>query len=135
MKRIRFVYDDDPMSALHDPEGNPLPGPEKVYRANPVMRLINPTDNPVTGKRRRISYREYCEVEGNPERHVVLGAIVEVQCPACQEWHTGASLWGIDLMDTDAEADRAGTVYTEDQIATIPGYLQQVARELFSEVE
>lgn len=141
--RVRFLDDPDSECALHDPEGNPLPGPRETYERSPIHRLINPDDDPATGARRPITYEEYCEYEGDPDRQVVLGAILEAQCATCRTWHHAASLWGIDFMDDAPELRTIawGTfptgsggieAYAIDD-ARITGYLREVVDELVAE--
>lgn len=119
-------YDNEPADSLHDPEGAPLPGSRKVYEENPIT--------PNGGE--ALTYEEYCKYYGNPDRHVVLGAILEEKCPTCGSWHDApgmASLWGIDFMDDDKEAQYAGETVEGEDFGTLPGYLAEVVRDLMSE--
>lgn len=126
--RVRFEYDPDPHASLHDPEGQPLPGSRKVYEENP----ITPNGGPA------LTYEEYCQYYGNPERHAVLGAILEEKCPHCGQWQDApgmSSLWGIDFMDDDKEAQYAGSTVEGADFETLPGYLKEIVRGLMSEAE
>jgi hypothetical protein len=126
--RVRFEYDPDGMQALHDPQGAPLPGSRKVYEQNPIT--------PHGGA--ALTYKEYCRYYGNPDRHVVLGAILEEKCPHCGQWQGApgmTSLWGIDCMHGDAEAGYAGVTVEAADFATLPGYLAEVVQGLLAEVE
>lgn len=145
--RIRFVVDDDGQRDQENLHGSPLPGPESEYTGNEVCQLIDPADDPVAGARRTVPYAEYCQYWGNPDRHVVLGAIVELECPCCKHWSAGPSLWSIDFMDDSPEVTgKLGVRY--DELDTpkryrhyyapedlMPGYLAEVASQLFEEAK
>lgn len=118
--RIRFVYDEDAVFEECNGEARPLTREEydKDYYVE-------------NGK--RASYERYRAYWGNPDRHVYLGAIVDRQCPCCDTWKTAASLWYIDVMDDQPEAQCVDRTYTREELEAIPGYLRDVARELFDE--
>lgn len=133
--RIRIVPDPD--GILETPDGEPLPGSRETYDQSPIYRLIDPEADPRTGARRRISYEEYCQVEGNPDRHVVVGVMIEQRCQCCQQWRDVASLWNIDLYDTDPDAGYVREQpYTLAEVATWPSrlYLRDVVADLLAEV-
>lgn len=132
--RVRVEYDEIGATNQDSPTGGPLPESLENYLENPVHRLIDPKADPVKGERRRISYEEYCEYEGNPDRHVILTFSIEEKCPTCREWHrTEHSLSDVDFMD-DNEYPSPDAVYTEEQItAWAESYGRQVALELLQE--
>jgi hypothetical protein len=126
--RVRFEYDPDPCASLHDPEGAPLPGSRTTYEENPIT--------PNGGA--ALTYEQYCEYYGDPERHVVLVAILEEKCPHCGQWQDApgmTSLWGIDFMDDDKEAGYAGQTVEAADFGSLPGYLAEVVKGLLAEVE
>ncbi len=132
--RVRVEYDEIGAANQDSPTGGPLPESLENYRENPVYRLINPQADAQTGKRRKISYREYCEYEGNPDRHVILCFLIEEQCPTCEQWHyTKHSLSGVDFMD-DSQYP-APSIYTPDQVKTWSedDHGRRVALELLEE--
>jgi hypothetical protein len=132
--RIRVIEDSD-----YTPDGcdgKPLPEAEATYTANPVMVLINPADDPTTGKRRKKTYAEYLKYDGNPERHIGLAVLLDRRCPCCGEWKDGVqALWGIDFMDDSPEYLKTSLSkpYAVSELANVPGYLAEVARELLQE--
>ncbi len=129
--RVRVEYDHIGQANQDSPTGGELPESLDDYLANPISRLIDPQADPAKGERRTLSYQEYCEYEGNPDRHVILQFSIEEQCPACEEWHhTKHALHGVDFMD-DSEFASPDT-YTERQVdAWSESYSRQVALELF----
>jgi hypothetical protein len=131
--RVQFVYDED--GSLETPEGKPLPGTRADYRKNPISALIDPKADPETGARREIPYEEYCRYYGNPDRHVVVGCIVEKRCGTCGAYSSAESLWNIDLMDDDPSylAVQLDHWYTPEEAIALPGYLGEVAKDLLSE--
>lgn len=138
--RVRIVYDPDFVPTGVDDA--PLPEPEREYRENPYMVLINPADDPKAGERREATYEEYCEYYGNPDRHVGLAVMVDRKCPCCGEWAKGVqALWSIDMMDdsTDLQGLKIGEwnqtreTYTEPEARALTGYLGDIARELLDE--
>jgi hypothetical protein len=128
-KRIYFVYDDDYQHET--PSGKPLPGTEVDYLCDgPYNR---PDGSP-------LPYAEYVAYSGNPDRHIVLGAIVQTRCSCCKHWADAGSLWGIDLMDDDPALqgihistlnDRLPACY---ELVDLTGYLAEIARDLCAEV-
>ena len=128
MYTVRFQHDAD--HTLETPHGTPLPGTPEEYAGYEFMRDGRP-----------VPYEEYCRTWGDPDRHVVLGAVLERHAPCCE--HCGhapapehaASLWGIDFMDTDPEAfvplDRPLPVDSPE----IVGYLREVVDDLVQEAE
>lgn len=137
--RVRVAYDEEGSQNQESPEGTPLPETEEQYLKNTVRRLIDPTDDPATGKRRELSYAEYCAYEGNPDRHVILEFSIERQCPCCESWTpTDQALHGVDFMDDDPWLMRVdyappGSTYTEAEAASWKSYGSEVSRELFEE--
>lgn len=132
--RVRVEYDHIGAANQDSPTGGPLPEPLEDYLANPVSRLVDPKADPAKGERRQLSYQEYCEYEGNPDRHVILQFSIEEQCPACDEWHdTEHSLCGVDFMDNGLYP--SPDTYTEAQVTAWSelDYGREVALELLSE--
>jgi hypothetical protein len=123
MYRFTVQYDDDPMSSLHDPEGNPLPGPREIYEANPI-----------TDKGRTVPYEEYCDYFGNPNHHVVLGVTIEQECNM-GHWHEIDALWDIDLMDDSPEVLAVNINRGYARATDLPGYLREVAEQLEEEAQ
>lgn len=157
MSTFRITFEIDPDGTFEECNGEPRPLSAREYRANSYRACpdhpragsttIAPATNdrpPVTGCRacgrpgsqyRTIPYAEYLAYYGNPDRHVYVYAYVDRQCASCDAWHaTAASLGHIDLMDTDrAEVAAIDRTYLETEADQIPGYLGEVARELFDE--
>jgi len=118
-----------------------LPGTEEEYAEAPI------SDTSVT-PHREIPYDEYCDYYGNPDRHVVLGAILEKAIPACAccghkaRVETVGSVWGIDVMDDDPALTQinigeiglraSGSRYALDD-ANLAGCLKDVAEELYTD--
>ena len=117
--RVRVEADDQPPEGV---DGRPLPESPEVYEETPCLREDGAP----------VSYHDYCLREGNPDRHVMCGIIVESSCPACGSWHEVASLWGIDLMDDDPGVAWIGRTDTADKL---PGYLGERARDLENEAQ
>jgi hypothetical protein len=132
--RLKIVPDTD---FEHDsPVGGPLPESEAEYAGNQIMALINKDDDPKTGARRPVPYAEYCEYYGNPDRHVVVGVILQRQCPHCGAWSEAGSLWGIDFMDDNPETLEPWDRWVDEATARAwPGYLREVAAELLDEAK
>jgi len=82
---------------------------------------------------RSVPYAEYLDYYGNPGRHVFIGAVLEEQCPTCGEWHSVGSLWNIDCMDDNPEAQVIGQTFYATRFDQIPGYLREVTQELVAE--
>jgi len=130
--RVRILQDED--FEPETPEGTPLPGTREAYEANQIMRLIDPADDPVTGARRPVSWEEYLEREGNPDRYVGVGVVLDRQCPCCQQWTKHVqSVWGIELMDDSPELQALGQTVAAADFDTLPAYLRDVARDLLAE--
>lgn len=141
MKRIRIVYDEESSQNQESPHGTPLPESEELYAGNEVMELLDPKDDPTTGIRRKLPYAEYIKYQGNPDRHVVIGMIVQTRCPHCGAWHDGTSVWGYDFMDDDPflmqvqVLPEPGETYTPEQIEGWPDWPKHEALELFRQAE
>lgn len=132
--RIRVVPDEDATFEECNGESRPLT-PEE-YREN--YYNVCP-DHPVSFCQcdpklyRPMTYAEYLQYYGAPERHVYVGVVVDRLCECCQQYTKGVgSLWRIDFMDDAPECAAIGYSYGPDRL---PGYLQDVARELISELE
>lgn len=131
--RVQWVYDHDGQNSQESPVGGNLPESETEYLKNPVT----PGGGPA------ISYAEYCEYYGNPDRHLVLACLLQRQCPCCETWKDVGSLWGIDFMDdspeiqklyvTSLDHDHDQHYYSEAEAIALPGYPGEVARELIAE--
>jgi hypothetical protein len=133
--RVKFVYDED--GSVETPHGTPLPGTREEYKGYEIMQLIDPADDPQTGKRRTVPYDEYRQFWGNPDRHVIVGCIVEKRCEACGHYEQAESLWNIDLMDDDADylAVTMDHWYTPDEARALVGYLGETAKELLDQAK
>lgn len=142
--RIRFTYDPD--ASFEECNGEPRPLTELEYAANAYRacprhpragsRTIDATTTPplvgcaICGETEYadIEYAEYRAYYGNPDRHVYVVADLQRQCDCCQVWSTVGSTGSIDLMDDAEELRQLDQWYTPDQIASLPGYLAEVAR-------
>ena len=113
-KRVKWVYDEDP--DLSDLEQWNTP---ETYQGYEVYEDGEP-----------LSFKNYMQTYGNPERHVVLGCVIERECPHCGKWSGVESLWGIDFMDW--QPWEIGT-YQVDEIDTLNDYQQAVSLELLAE--
>lgn len=133
--RIRFRH--DPFATVAGCDGKPLPEAEDVYAENPHM-----------DGDRKIPHAEYLTYYGDPDRHVMIMADVERQCPCCRRWtdedeagEALPSLCGIDFMDDNPEIDALtdlygrGTRVAAEDAMRLPGYLADVARELLGEID
>lgn len=124
-QRLKFVIDDD--ACFEECNGERRPLTEEEYADAPYMANGHP-----------ISYADYLNYQGNPDRHVYLGMIVQEQCLTCSEWHNVDSLWRIDLMDDDPEyLAVAGKLdqWIDSATATqMLGYLGELARDAQLEV-
>ena len=82
-----------------------------------------------------IPYDQYLQYYGNPDRHVYLGCVAEVQCPCCDHWESDASVWHIDFMDDDPElsAVNVGKAIPAMDAMNLPGYAGEIAREMLAE--
>jgi hypothetical protein len=145
--RIRFVMDPD--AQFEESNGEARPMTAKEYRGNEYRGCpdhpragtrvidIGGADRPqvqgcaVCGRTdyRNISYAEYLEYYGNPDRHVYLMSEVEKRCPCCTRWERIGGTGHIDFMDDSPELAVMDRGFTVDEIATIPGYLRELARE------
>ena len=121
--RVIFNYDNDQVATGCD--GNPLPEPRAVYEAN-VM-------TPGGGK--ALSYEEYCQYYGNPDRHTILWCRLEKRCPCCGMFGNAGSIGGNDLMDDDPALNQInlGASLTLDEAKTLPGYVAEVVQKLYAE--
>lgn len=79
-----------------------------------------------------LSFEEYIKFYGNPERHVVLFAVVQQCCVVCGEWKEVSALGNIDFMDTDSLF--IGTVTTENITNKMKGTQLSISQELLTEV-
>ncbi len=120
--RVRFVIDED--ASFEECNGKPRPLSEDEYAENYYMK---------DGE--KVSYADYLDYQGNPDRHVYFGCIVEGQCACCDTWKTLESLWDIDVMDDDP-AYRNLTLdvgYPAAEAVALPDYLGETTRELLDE--
>lgn len=124
MTNYRVIVELDPDATIDGCDGKPLPESREVYEQNYM--------NDKQGK--RVPYEEYVRYYGNPDRHVMLGIRVQRQCSECGSWKDAESLWGIDFMDDDSDADRTGT-FTTDRVLAWPAdsYLRMEALELLKD--
>ena len=130
IRRITFDYDPEP--SLDGSDGKPLPESREHYEANPFIDH-GPDRNRIFLPSRKIPYEEYLTTYGDPDRHVVLTAVVEHQCRACQEWHVTGSLHDIDFMDNSPEVLQLSIpgTYSEKEAKELTGY----PRDLIDEVD
>jgi hypothetical protein len=130
--RIRFVIDPD--ARFEECNGEPRPLTEEEYRGYEYMRDGVP-----------VTYADYLRYQGNPERHVYIGAVLEHRCHCCGNWQDVDSLWNIDFMDDSPEvavltthatvSGFGGTLCSQYytlpvELDAIPGYLREVAMDL-----
>lgn len=83
-KRIIWDYETAPDLSFLEQWNTP-----ETYAGNEV----------VNGEGEELSFEEYMETYGNPDRHVTLVCAVEEQCPYCHSWTVVESVCGVDFMD------------------------------------
>lgn len=118
--RIRFEY--DTYAHFENEYGGRGPlTPEQYAAVGPFSRNGQPQ-----------TYGEYRRYHGNPDRYVYAIAICETRCTACGTWSDVGSVGWIECMDDDRETSAidGDPVYSPDDA---PGYLGDIARELFAE--
>lgn len=128
MYTVRFERDE--YATLETPHGTPLPGTAEEYAGHEIME-----------HGRAVPYEEYCRTWGNPDRHVVLEAVLERHAPCCETCGHAPRpevveiLGHVDFMDTDPEAAvPLGTPLAVDS-PEIVGYLREVVDDLVREAE
>jgi len=163
--RVRIVH--DPISKFEECNGNIGPLSEAEYRENQYMACpIHPrgdksndrleavrawcgqTLHVGTGKvcgraYEPVSYADYLQYLGNPDRHRYVGIIVDTQaniCPHCDRgdgWINGAGLWSIDLMDDSPEwlfiRRKLDTPIRAAIASSLPGCLCEIAVQQLQE--
>lgn len=126
---FRVAFHPDASYAFEEADGGPMPATEARYQANgPFMENGKP-----------VSYERYRAYYGNPDRHVVVGLVLQRRCACCGTWDdTDTALWGIDFMDDSPEVARMpdldgdGTLSVRDLLA-VDDYLAATTRELLQE--
>src|SRR5688572_7065959 len=101
--RVRFVQ--DPHASFEECNGESRPLSEAEYAENQYMQDGQP-----------VSYADYLDYYGNPERHVYLMTEVQKRCPCCGAWEFVAGTGGIDFMDDNPELGFADTWMTPDEV-------------------
>lgn len=82
------------------------------------------------GERKHVPFDDYMTYWGNPERHVMLMALVEKECEHCGSWTVVGSLGNIDFMDD--QPWETGT-FSEDEAVKLRGYQGECSKELLDE--
>ncbi len=154
--RVRFVIDQD--AEFEECNGERRQLPEREYAKEGPFRGC--PDHPRAGTRvitfgiapdnsqqvqgcaicsrtdyQDIPYDEYLAWYGNPEKHVYLCCEVQKQCGSCGHWECIAGTGGIDFMENAEELSAVDRWFTEGEIAQMPGYLREVAREDLDEAK
>lgn len=130
--RIRFVIDPD--ARFEECNGESRPLTEEEYAEYQYMHDGKP-----------VPYLDYLSYQGNPDRHVYMGAVLDHRCHGCGVWHHVDSLWRIDFMDDSPEVavltqhatigGFAGTLCSQyyslpAELDAIPGYLREITKEM-----
>jgi hypothetical protein len=84
MLRVVWSYEDSPDLSWLEQWNTP-----EKYKGNEVC---------IDGK--PVPFEEYMQFWGDPNRHVMLLALVQRVCPTCGQWETIDSLGNVDFMDT-----------------------------------
>lgn len=124
--RIRFV--EDPKARFEECDGSPNPLSEATYAEYQYMQ-----DGQL------ISYAEYLNYYGNPERHVYLMSEVQRKCPCCKTWQSAdGSLGWLDFMDDSPELQWMDSWLSPEDIELYRYsmlFLYSVASDGFDEAE
>ena len=80
---------------------------------------------------RKVPFNEYMKFWGDPNRHVVLQAGVDMRCTECGEWTVVCNVGNVDFMDTDPWD--VGAVYAERIAGAFSDYQLEVSRELLEQ--
>lgn len=124
--KTRYIVGRDTDYTFEEADGGPMPMSEERYQGNEYMSKAAPETH-----NRKISYVEYVQYYGNPDRHVALYLRRQDRCPCCDHWIDGDALYGIDVMDDTPEAqfdaDERGLPW---RLEDLTGYLKEVAADL-----
>jgi hypothetical protein len=118
--RIRFEYDD--LASFEECNGEARPLTEEEYADAQYMKDGVP-----------VPYAEYLDYYGNPDRHVYMRAVLESKCVCCGSWSVVDSLHSIDFMDDSPETCAIDRTFSARELAAVPGYLQDIARDMFDQ--
>jgi hypothetical protein len=148
MYRVKFVIDEQ--ARFEECNGEPRPLTEAEYAENQYRACPkHPRGSTLPARTENgrawcgdcgteyadVPYADYLEYQGNPDRHVYLGVIVEKKCKCCGTWTNAASLWHIDFMDDDRAYQQTNLDhwYEPDVAGRLPDYAGEVAREQLEE--